>query len=141
MYCFAILAFVNSQEAIAEFNYSWLCSSNGPSRVAIQEQGCKLHHSMGLGALPKVSALPSPCPCSSLQPLLLEKDMTTILAPPLGSGSQSQGLMEGMSLLPGQSTHPSLQFVITLVMASNGGQRLQRVRKELSTLHRSAWPW
>lgn len=69
--------------------------------------------------------------------------MTTVLALPLASGSQSQGLRGSCSVSctqpsPGQGAHPTSQSVITLIMASNGGQGLQRARRELSTQHRSA---
>lgn len=72
---------------------------------------------------------------------------TTVLAPPLASDSQSQGLMEVkqvtvtalLDTCQDKVATPASMFVITIVLASNGGQGLQRVRRELSTWHRSAW--
>lgn len=80
----------------------------------------RVHHSTGLGTLPDTLTPPSRGPCSTLQLLLLDMSMTTILALPLASGSQAQGLRGSCGVsyiqhLPGQGAHPACLFVITLV--------------------------
>lgn len=73
--------------------------------------------------------------------------MTTVLASSLASDSQSVPRPDGreVTVTPILNTCqdkvaiPASLFVIT-IMASSGGQGLQKARKELNTLHRSAWP-
>lgn len=73
--------------------------------------------------------------------------MTTVLAPPLASDSQSVPRPDGreVTVTPILNTcqdkvaTPAFLFVIT-IMASSGGQGLQRAKQDLNTLHRSAWP-